>query len=136
MDEAAAAFQNRLRQASLRRDDRAHRFIVTWNAFFDRNQLAFVALFIAFAMDGLIFASGIYGAGARAELETAAARSAEQKKRASEVVLDAALLPDRRERARSVLEAIDFLQEPRTTSLARLISPAWSPPGLLRCELC
>ncbi|HSK29964.1 MAG TPA: hypothetical protein VLA17_08380 [Candidatus Limnocylindria bacterium] len=106
--EAAAAFQGRLRQVALRRDDRAHRFIVTWNAFFDRNQLAFVALFIAFAMDGLIFTSGLYGASARAELETASVKSVQQKKLTSETILDAALLPERQERARLLLEAIDF----------------------------
>lgn len=112
-DATAAAFQSRLRQASLRRDDRAHRFIVTWNAFFDRNQLAFVALFIAIAMDGLIFMSGLYGANARAEIEAGAAGAAEKGLRRSELVLDAALLPDPPERARMVFEAIDFSKSGR-----------------------
>jgi hypothetical protein len=110
---ATASFQARLRQTSLQRDDRAHRFIVTWNAFFDRNQLAFVALFIAFAMDGLIFMSGLYGASARAELAASAAAAANKRLRASTIVLDAALMPDPAERARLALESIDFSRSGR-----------------------
>lgn len=103
-----AAFLDDLRQASLRRDDQAHRFVVTWNAFFDRNPLAFVALFIAVAMDGLIFMSGLFGAGARAMLAANSAESVEQDNRRSEMILDAALFPEARERIRLFLEAIDF----------------------------
>ncbi len=48
----------------LNRDDKAHRFVVTWNAFQDGNRLAYLALAIAIAIDGLVFMSGLFGATA------------------------------------------------------------------------
>ena len=48
----------------LNRDDKAHRFVVTWNAFQDGNRLAYLSLAIAVALDGLIFMSGLFGANA------------------------------------------------------------------------
>ena len=55
-----------LNQMALRRDDAAHRFVVTTNAFLDGNQLAYLALLIAIAIDSLIFISGLFGAAAAA----------------------------------------------------------------------
>ncbi|MBS0267874.1 MAG: hypothetical protein JSS54_02720 [Proteobacteria bacterium] len=48
----------------LARDDKAHRFVVTLNAFQDGNRLAYLALAIAIGLDGLIFMSGLFGANA------------------------------------------------------------------------
>lgn len=61
----AGALRERLRTAELRRDDRAHRLIVSWNAFSDLNPLAALALAIAVGIDGLVFFSGVGGALAR-----------------------------------------------------------------------
>ncbi len=66
----------RLSSIDLNRDDKAHRFVVTWNAFQDGNRLAYLALAIATAIDGLIFMSGLFGANAiRSPLTDLAGRS-------------------------------------------------------------
>ncbi|MGI9422871.1 MAG: hypothetical protein ACR2PA_06735 [Hyphomicrobiaceae bacterium] len=44
------------------RDDKAHRFVVTTNAFLDSNKLAMLAAGIASAIDLLVIASGLLGA--------------------------------------------------------------------------
>ena len=44
------------------RDDKAHRFVVTTNAFLDNNKLAMLAAGIASAIDLLVLASGLLGA--------------------------------------------------------------------------
>ena len=48
----------------MNRDDKAHRFVVTWNAFLDGNRLAYLSLILAIAVDGLVFMSGLFGAQA------------------------------------------------------------------------
>jgi hypothetical protein len=53
-----------LSSIDLNRDDKAHRFVVTWNAFADGNRLAYLALAIAIAIDSLVFMSGLFGANA------------------------------------------------------------------------
>lgn len=106
-----ASFQSDLRQASLRRDDQAHRFIVTWNAFFDRNPLAFVALFIAVAMDGLIFMSGLFGARVRSEMLPTPEEAARGDPRHADVLLHNALQPEAPERSRLLIESIDFSEK-------------------------
>ena len=53
-----------LNRLALRRDDTAHRFVVSTNAFLDANQLAYLALAIAISIDALIFISGLFGAAA------------------------------------------------------------------------
>ena len=60
----SAAIGARLSSVDLNRDDKAHRFVVTWNAFLDGNRLAYLALAIAVALDGLVFMSGLFGANA------------------------------------------------------------------------
>ncbi|MEE9587607.1 MAG: hypothetical protein V3V97_06260 [Hyphomicrobiaceae bacterium] len=57
-------FRGALNRAALNRDDKAHRFVVTVNAFSDGNRLAYLALAIAIAIDGLVFMSGLFGANA------------------------------------------------------------------------
>ncbi len=54
----------KLSAIDLSRDDKAHRFVVTWNAFQDGNRLAYLALAIAIAIDSLVFMSGLFGANA------------------------------------------------------------------------
>ena len=66
----------------LNRDDKANRFVVTWNAFQDGNRLAYLALAIAIAIDSLVFMSGLFGANAvrspLSDVPSTKARSAEQ----------------------------------------------------------
>jgi hypothetical protein len=59
-----AALRSKINRIELSRDDKAHRFVVTLNAFQDGNRLAYLALAIAIGLDGLIFMSGLFGANA------------------------------------------------------------------------
>ncbi len=90
----------------LNRDDKANRFVVTWNAFSDGNRLAYLSLAIAVAVDGLVFMSGLFGANAvrspLSDVPTMKARSAEQL----EGIIDNALLPHKFENARIAIEAM------------------------------
>lgn len=54
----------RISSIDLNRDDKAHRFVVTWNAFLDGNRLAYLALAIAVSLESLVFMSGLFGANA------------------------------------------------------------------------
>ena len=58
------ALRAEINRMELSRDDKAHRFVVTLNAFQDGNRLAYLALAIAIGLDGLIFMSGLFGANA------------------------------------------------------------------------
>ena len=95
-----------INHAELNRDDKAHRFVVTWNAFQDGNRLAYLALGIAIAIDALVFMSGLFGANAvRSPLQdvpSLKARSASQL----EAIIENALLPDKFNNAHAVLEAM------------------------------
>lgn len=66
----------------LNRDDKAHRFVVTWNAFLDGNRLAYLALAIAISVDALVFMAGLFGANAvrspLSDVPSSKARSGEQ----------------------------------------------------------
>ncbi len=90
----------------LNRDDKANRFVVTWNAFQDGNRLAYLSLAIAIAIDSLVFMSGLFGANAvrspLSDVPTMKARSAEQL----EGIIDNALLPHKFENARIAIEAM------------------------------
>ena len=52
------ALRQKINFIELNRDDKANRFVVTWNAFQDGNRLAYSSLAIAIAVDGLVFLSG------------------------------------------------------------------------------
>ena len=84
----------------LNRDDKAHNFVVSINAFQDGNRLAYLALAIAIAIDSLIFMSGLFGANAvrspLSDVPTTKARTAEQL----DGIIENALLPDTFETAR------------------------------------
>ncbi|MGE0055340.1 MAG: hypothetical protein AB7S74_14130 [Hyphomicrobium sp.] len=100
------ALRNKINQVELGRDDKAHRFVVTWNAFNDGNRLAYLALAIAIAIDSLIFMSGLFGANAvrspLSDVPTFKARSAAQL----EATINAALGPHPHETAWLTLHAL------------------------------
>lgn len=62
--DATDTLRTRINSIELNRDDKAHRFVVTTNAFQDGNKLAYLALAIAIAIDSLVFMSGLFGANA------------------------------------------------------------------------
>ncbi len=100
------ALRTKINLAELNRDDRAHRFVVTWNAFQDGNRLAYLALAIAIAIDALVFMSGLFGANAvRSPLQDVPSlkpRSARQL----EQIIENALLPNKYASAHATLEAM------------------------------
>ena len=102
----ATALGTAISRIDLNRDDKAHRFVVTWNAFQDGNRLAYLALTIAIAIDSLVFMSGLFGANAvrspLSDVPTLKARSAQQL----EAIIENALLPDTFANADAVLAAM------------------------------
>ncbi len=100
------ALRTKINGIELARDDKAHRFVVTWNAFTDGNRLAYLALAIAIAIDGLIFMSGLFGANATrsplSDVPTFKARSASQL----ESTINAALGPQPYDTAWLTLNAL------------------------------
>ncbi|MGI9410562.1 MAG: hypothetical protein ACR2OV_10845, partial [Hyphomicrobiaceae bacterium] len=92
--------RTRINYLELNRDDKAHRFVVTSNAFQDGNKLAYLALGIAIAIDALVFMSGLFGANAvrspLSDVPSHKGRSARQL----EAVIDVALQPHAYETAR------------------------------------
>ena len=101
-----ASFNARVGQIALNRDDKAHRFVVTINAFNDGNRLAYLALAIALAIDGLVFASGIfYAHTARSPLSDIPGTDGRRQSEL-EHILESALRPDPPEAAAAVLSAV------------------------------
>jgi hypothetical protein len=100
------ALRTKINFIELNRDDKAHNFVVSINAFQDGNRLAYLALAIAIAIDSLIFMSGLFGANAvrspLSDVPTSKARTAEQL----EDIIENALLPDTFENARATLQAM------------------------------
>jgi hypothetical protein len=98
--------RTKINGAELNRDDKAHRFVVTWNAFQDGNRLAYLALCIAIAIDSLVFMSGLFGANAvrspLSDVPSFKARTAQQL----EAIIENALLPDTFETARITLQSL------------------------------
>ena len=90
----------------MNRDDKAHRFVVTWNAFLDGNRLAYLALVLAIGVDALVFMAGLFGAAAvkspLSDVPSPKARSAEQL----EAIVRNALGEERLENAELVLAAM------------------------------
>jgi hypothetical protein len=99
----------RLASIDMNRDDKAHRFVVTWNAMLDGNRLAYLALILAIGVDALVFMSGLFGAQALrsplSDVPSPKARSAEQL----EAIVKNALGEDRLENADLVLSAMQPL---------------------------
>ncbi len=100
------ALRTKINHIELSRDDKAHRFVVTWNAFQDGNRLAYLALAIAIGLDALIFMSGLFGANAvrspLSDVPTFKARSGAQL----EATINAALGPHPHETAWLTLNAL------------------------------
>jgi hypothetical protein len=96
----------RLQSIEMNRDDKAHRFVVTWNAFLDGNRLGYLALVLAIGVDALVFMAGLFGAAAvkspLSDVPSPKARSAEQL----EAIVKNALGEDRLENAELVLAAM------------------------------
>ena len=96
----------RLSSIDMNRDDKAHRFVVTWNAFLDGNRLAYLSLVLAIGVDALVFMSGLFGAQALrsplSDVPSPKARSAEQL----EAIIKNSLGADRLENAELVLAAM------------------------------
>ncbi len=58
------ALRTRINFLELSRDDKAHPFVATVNAFGDGNRLAYLSLAIAIAIDSLVLMAGLFGANA------------------------------------------------------------------------
>jgi hypothetical protein len=90
----------------MNRDDKAHRFVVSLNAFQDGNRLAYLALAIAIGIDSLIFMTGLFGANAvrspLADVPSSKGRNSAQL----EAIIENALLPDTLDNARATLNAM------------------------------
>ena len=101
----AKGFRSSLARIDRNRDDKAHRFVVTANAFADGNRLAMLALGIAIAIDALVFMSGLFGAtavrSALSGLQSGSVKTARQR----EAVIESALLPNASASARRMLQA-------------------------------
>ena len=121
-----ALFRSNINSVGLNRDDKAHRFVVSWNAFLDGNRLAYLALAIAFALDLLVFMSGLFGANATSSplvrLPNATKRSASDL----ESSMFAALRPDIYGSAKLVIDGLHpivprdgFVSEIRTRDFDR-----------------
>ena len=100
------ALRTKINLMELNRDDKAHRFVVTVNAFQDGNRLAYLALSIAIAIDMLVFMSGLFGANAirspLSDMPSPKARTAQQL----EAIIENALLPDTFASASATLDAM------------------------------
>jgi hypothetical protein len=94
---------SRLQFIEMNRDDKAHRFVVTWNAVLDGNRLAYLAMVLAIGVDALVFMAGLFGAAAvkspLSDVPSPKARSAEQL----ESIIKNALGDERLENAELVL---------------------------------
>ncbi|GBF25800.1 hypothetical protein MnTg02_00834 [bacterium MnTg02] len=87
-------YRSSLNRIALNRDDKAHRFVVTWNAFVDGNRLAHLALAIAIAIDGLVFMSGLFGANAIVSPLAESPRARNRTISQLHEIIDNALLPE------------------------------------------
>lgn len=90
----------------LNRDDKAHNFVVSLNAFEDGNRLAYLALAIAIGIDSLIFMAGLFGANAvRSPLSDVPSLKARNSQQLN-AMIETALLPDTFRKARLVTQSM------------------------------
>ena len=98
--------RTKISYAEMNRDDKAHRFVVSLNAFQDGNRLAYLALAIAIGINSLIFMTGLFGANAvrspLADVPSFKGRNSQQL----EAIIENALLPDTFETARLTLQSL------------------------------
>ena len=102
----SADFRTAFNRIELNRDDKAHGFVVTWNAFLDGNRLAYLALAIAIAVDGLVFMSGMFGANAMRSPLTEGSGASGRTAAELDGLLESALLPDKLPNLDVVLSAL------------------------------
>ncbi len=124
-------FRAALNRIALNRDDKAHRFVVTWNAFSDGNSLAHLALTIAIAIDALVFMSGLFGANAvvspLADSPKARNRPVSQLKE----IIENSLLPDKAYAADLVLNVMHPRSDEDKTGYMASINLEGLEPGQL-----
>jgi len=102
----STAMGEKLSFIDLNRDDKAHNFVVTLNAFQDGNRLAYLALAIAIGIDSLIFMAGLFGANAvRSPLSDVPSMKARNSQELN-AMIETALLPDTFRKARLVCQAM------------------------------
>ena len=119
--------RKRINVIELNRDDKAHRFVVTSNAFGDGNKLAYLALSIAIAIDALVFMSGLFGANAvRSPLSDVPSHKSRSARQLEDVVANA-LLPHTFDNASIALEAI----HPASQNPPREFGEGWTHEALL-----
>lgn len=113
--EDTSAFREELGRVALNRDDRAHRFVVTWNAFTDGNRLAYLALAIAIAVDGLVFMSGLFGAAATVSPLSESPRAHNRTVSQLHEIIDNALSPDKAHASELALNVMQPISDPEDT---------------------
>ncbi len=101
---AAASIRSDLGALEQNRDDKAHRFVVTTNAFSDKNRLAYLALAIALAIDSLVFISGLFGANALRSPLSSIPHDERRTAQQLNAIVANTLQPDPHENAMAVLE--------------------------------
>ncbi|MEO1719213.1 MAG: hypothetical protein AAFR23_03175 [Pseudomonadota bacterium] len=104
--DATTALRRQINIIELNRDDKAHRFVVTTNAFNDGNKLAYLALAIAIAIDALVFMSGLFGANALRSPLTDVPSHKGRSARQLETIVRQGLSPNEGETARIALESL------------------------------
>lgn len=104
--ENTGELRTRINFAELNRDDKAHNFVVSWNAFHDGNRLAYLALANAIAIDLLVLMTGLFGANAlRSPLQDVPSQKPRSAKQL-EAIIENALVPDTYETAQAVIGAM------------------------------
>jgi len=104
--ESTDELRTRINFAELNRDDKAHNFVVSWNAFHDGNRLAYLALANAIAIDLLVLMTGLFGANAlRSPLQDVPSQKPRSAKQL-EAIIENALVPDTYETAQAVIQAM------------------------------
>jgi hypothetical protein len=102
----STAMGAKLSAIDLNRDDKAHNFVVSINAFQDGNRLAYLALAIAIGIDSLIFMTGLFGANAvRSPLSDVPSMKARNSQELN-AMIETALLPDVFRKARLVSQSM------------------------------
>ncbi len=102
----AARIRSAIDGIERQRDDKAHRFVVTTNAFGDGNRLAYLAFAIAMTIDALVFISGLFGANVmRSPLGLLPGRNGQTPQQLDRL-METALFPEPAHAAARALETI------------------------------
>lgn len=102
----SATLRSRIDDLERNRDDRAHRFIVTMNAFSDGNRLAYLALAIALCIDFLVFIAGLLGAATRTSPFTSLPDALGHTVAGADRIMRSALFPNLPRTAQAALSAV------------------------------